>query len=83
MIIYIKTGKVGFTIPIPNSLLKWGISFMDSPFIQKHISEKDKKYVNIIDWRELSKCVDTLREYKGLRLVDVHSKDGTHVTITV
>ncbi len=83
MKIYIKSGKMGFTVPVPNALLKFGISIVDAPFIQKHIPEKDKKYVNIIDWKELSSCIDILREYKGLKIVDVHSKDGSHVTITL
>ncbi|AKN30364.1 hypothetical protein Ccar_05820 [Clostridium carboxidivorans P7] len=83
MKIYIKSGKMGFTIPVPNVLLKFGISIVDAPFIQKHISEKDKKYVNMINWKELSSSIDILREYKGLKIVDVHSKDGSHVTITL
>lgn len=83
MKIYIKSGKMGFTIPVPNVLLKFGISIVDAPFIQKHISEKDKKYINMINWKELSSSIDILREYKGLKIVDVHSKDGSHVTITL
>ena len=83
MKIYVKSGKVGFTIPLPNVLLKFGISIVNTPFIQKHIPEKDKKYVNIIDWKQLSGCIDILKEYRGLKIVDVHSKDGSHVTITL
>lgn len=83
MKIYIKSGKMGFTLPVPTVLLKFGISIVDAPFIQKHISEKDKKYVNMINWKELSSSIDILREYKGLKIVDVHSRDGSHVTITL
>ncbi|AKA68876.1 hypothetical protein [Clostridium scatologenes] len=83
MKIYIKSGKMRFTIPVPNVLLKFGISIVNAPFIQKHISEKDKKYVNMINWKELSSSIDILREYKGLKIVDVHSRDGNHVTITL
>lgn len=83
MRVYIKTSKIGFTIPVPNALLKFGISIMKSPFIQKYIPEKDKNYVNTIDFKNFSGCVDILKEYKGLRIVDVQSKDGTHVTITL
>lgn len=83
MKVYIKTNKIGFTIPVPNALLKFGISIMKAPFIQKYIAEKDKKYINIIDFEKLSDCVDILREYKGLKIVDVQSKDRTHVAITL
>ncbi|NMM62508.1 hypothetical protein HBE96_07345 [Clostridium sp. P21] len=83
MRVYIKSGNVGFTIPVPNMFLKFGISIVNTPFIQKHIPEEDKKYVNIIDWKQLSGCIDILKEYKGLKIVDVHSKDGSHVTITL
>ncbi|AWI04911.1 hypothetical protein [Clostridium drakei] len=83
MKIYIKSGKMGFTLPVPNVLLKFGISIVNAPFIQKHISEKDKKYVNMVNWKELSSSIDILREYKGLKIVDVHSRDGSHVTITL
>ncbi|EJO5347383.1 hypothetical protein NRP93_001461 [Clostridium botulinum] len=83
MKIYIKSGKMKFIIPVPNALLKFGISIVDAPFIQKHIPEKDKKYVNIIDWKNFSRCVDILKEYKGLKIVNVHSKNGSHVTITL
>lgn len=83
MRIYVKSGKMGFTIPVPNALLKFGISIVKAPFVQKHIPEKDRKYVNIIDWKKLSSCINILKEYKGLKIVDVRSKDGSHVTITL
>lgn len=83
MKIYIKSGKMGFTLPVPNVFLKFGILIVNTPFIQKHISEKDKKYVNMVNWKELSNSIDILREYKGLKILDVHSRDGSHVTITL
>lgn len=83
MRVYVKADKMAFIIPIPNVLLKFGVSFIGSPFIQKYIPEKDKKYIDIINFKELSNCIDILKEYKGLKIVDVHSKDGSHVTITL
>lgn len=83
MRVYVKTNKMTFIIPIPNALLKIGVSFIWTPFIQKYIPEKDKKYINIINFKELSNCIDILKEYKGLKIVDVHSKDGSHVTVTL
>ncbi|MBV7274267.1 hypothetical protein JMF89_02940 [Clostridiaceae bacterium UIB06] len=83
MRVYVKTNKMAFIIPLPNALLKLGVSLIRTPFIQKYIPEKDKKYINIINFKELSNCIDILKEYKGLKIVDVHSKDGNHVTITL
>jgi hypothetical protein len=83
MRIYIKSGKVRFLLPIPNAFLKFGVSCINKPFIQKRIPEKDKKYVNLIDFNKLSSCIDLLKEYRGLRIVDVNAKDGTRVSITL
>ena len=83
MRIYVKSGKIAFIIPLPNVFLKFGVSFIKTPFIQKYIPEKDKKYIDIIDFKEFSNCIDILKEYKGLKIVDVQSKDGSHVTITL
>lgn len=83
MKIYIKENGKRIVIPLPLSLVKLGINFMNSPLILKHIPEKDRKYIDIIDFHNLSKCVGILKEYKGLNLVEVKSADGTEVHITV
>lgn len=37
----------------------------------------------MIDWRLLKKGFNDLKEYRGLKIVDVKAKDGTEVTITI
>lgn len=81
MKIYIKSDKMKFTVPLPNALLKLGISLINSKFVQRYIPEKDKKYINIINFKKLSNCIDLLKDYRDLKIVDVQSRDGRHVTI--
>lgn len=47
-----------------------------------------KKYVKNeelenIDFKQLSKALDELKDYKGLKLVEVKEKDGDEVTIVI
>lgn len=83
MRIYIKAEGRKFFIPCPFWILNFAISIVNAPFVQRYIPEKDKKYVNIIDWRLLKKGFYDLKKYRGLKIVDVKAKDGTEVTITI
>lgn len=83
MRVYVKTDGKRFFIPVPLGIVKLGLMFVKTPFIVKHIPEKSRKYMDMIDFNELSKCINVLKKYKGLRLVEVKDKDGTEVTITI
>ncbi|WP_368488183.1 hypothetical protein [Clostridium sp. BJN0013] len=83
MRVYVKSGKVRFIIPIPFIFLKLGISIFSSSFVRTHIPQKDRKYFDMIDFREFSKCLGILKQYKGLRIVEVRAKDGIEVIITL
>lgn len=83
MRVYVKTNGRKFFIPVPLCIANLGISIMQSSLVQRHIPEKDRKYVNIIDYNALRKCISDLKEYKGLKLVEVKAKDGTEVTIII
>ncbi|KOF57104.1 MULTISPECIES: hypothetical protein [Clostridium] len=83
MRVYVKTNGRRFFVPVPLCLANLGISLIQAPFIQKYIPEKDRKYMDMIDYRALRKSINILRHYRGLRLVEVKAKDGTEVTITI
>lgn len=83
MRIYIKSGKMRFMVPMPNAFLKLGLSIAKTSFVQMYIPEKDKKYVSTDMLEKLSSCIDIFKKYKGLKIVDVQSKDGDHVSITL
>lgn len=50
---------------------------------KRYVPEEQRQYIENIDLRELRKGFDVLRDYKGLKLVEVKSMDGTEVTIIV
>lgn len=83
MKIYIKTNNKKFIVPFPLALAKFGISIAKSPLVLKYVPEKDRKYMEIINFNEMAKCIDILKEYKGLQLIDVKAKDGTKVSIVI
>ncbi|MBL4932191.1 hypothetical protein [Clostridium paridis] len=83
MRIYVKAEGRRYFIPVPLVFAKWGMSLVKSPFIMKNIPENERKYVEMIDFNELAKCLYILKEYKGLTLIDVKAKDGTIVEITI
>ena len=84
--IYIKSnnGK-NFKIPAPIVLLKFAMSFgnLGVSIARRYIPENKRQYIDCIDFKELKKGFDVLRDYKGLTLVYVHSSDGTEVTIII
>lgn len=83
MKVYVRTDGKKFFIPVPLGLAKLGVLIVKSPLVLKYTPEKYKPYLNNIDTNELCKCIGILKQYKGLRIVEVMDKDGTEVTITI
>ncbi|WP_341274436.1 hypothetical protein [Clostridium acetobutylicum] len=81
--IYIKNKNMRFVIPIPNFFIRFSLKFIQKPFILRNIPLKDRKYIEMIDFDALYRCVDILKEYKGLKVVDVEDKEGTKVIIKI
>lgn len=71
-----------FTIPVPVWIVKIGLN----NFVKKKIVEhagSDAKYIEGIDFDAIAQSFDELKNYKGMDIVDIKSKDGTSVKITV
>lgn len=86
MKIYLKLNNGRrFKIPAPIGLVKVFLSFGDfgASIAKKYITEEQKKYIDCIDFKELRKGFDVLKEYKGLKLVEVRAGDGTEVIIII
>jgi hypothetical protein len=84
MIIDIRiSGGRNIRIPLPMWVLKIGSSETVINFIKKHMKEEDARYLNYIDFDLFKYNLELLKEYKGLTIVDVQSKDGTGVKIRV
>lgn len=80
MKILIKAQGLNFRIPIyfPMAFVKLVVK----GYIKKEAFNKENiKYIEAIDFDFLSQSLNILKEYKGLKIVDVHSSDGTEVEI--
>ncbi len=80
----LENGKKMF-IPAPIWLVKTGLGMgkCSIKIAGKHMTEEQREIVRTIDFDELKKGFDVLKNYKGLTMVDVKSKDGTAVKIVV
>ncbi len=81
--IYLKFdhGKRIFIIA-PIWLVKAGLG-IGSGIAKKYIPEEQRPYFESIDFKELKKGFDVLKEYRGLKMVDIKAKDGTEVKIII
>lgn len=86
MRIYVRNndGK-SYKIPAPIGLVKaaLGLGNFGVTIASRYIPEEQRQYVDSIDFRELRKGLDVLKNYKGLKMVEVKTMDGTEVTIII
>lgn len=86
MKIYLKldSGR-SFKILVPISIIKAALGFggFGVSFARKYIPKEQRQYVDSIDFKELRKAIDVLRDYKGLTMVDVKAGDGTEVKVVI
>ena len=84
--IYVKlnSGR-SFKIPAPIGLIKAALSFggFGVSIARRYIPEDKRQYVDCVDFRELRKGFDVLKNYKGLKMVDVKTEDGTEVIVVI
>lgn len=84
--IYVKlnSGR-SFKIPAPICLVKAALSFggFGVSIAGRYIPEDKRQYVDCVNFKELRKGFDVLKNYKGLKMVDVKTEDGTEVTIII
>lgn len=79
-----KEGK-SFSIYIPMALASIGVRVgVWGAKKSKHIDKDAREYLNIIDEKVIATALKELsRDYKGLDLVNISSKDGEFIKITV
>lgn len=86
MRIYIKNknGRT-FVIPAPMSLVKFlmGMGDFGISISKKYVSTEQLKYYENFDFKELKKGMNVLKDYKGLILVEISTKDGDYIKIVV
>lgn len=86
MKIYIKLNNGrSFKIPAPIGLVKiaLGLGGFGVSIARRYIPKEQRQYIDSIDLTELRKGFDVLRGYKGLKLVDVKTGDGTEVSVVI
>lgn len=84
MRIYIKEGTGRrFCVPVPLALFKVGITIVAIWMRQakKHKYNNKIKQLESINFVQLSQSLQYLKGYRGLKIVEVKSKDGDEVTI--
>jgi len=79
-----KEGK-NFSIYVPMTLARIGVRVgLWGAKKSKNIDKDAREYLNIIDEKVIATALrDLSRDYKGLDLVDISSKDGEIIKITV
>ena len=84
--IYIKltTGRK-FKIPAPIGLVKMacGLGGFGVSIARRYMPIEQRQYIDCIDFKELRKGLNVLKNYKGLKLVEVKAGDGTEVTLII
>jgi len=80
----LKSGR-SFKIPAPIGLVKvaLGLGGFGVSIARRYIPMEQRQYIDCVDFRELRCCMDVLRDYKGLKMVDVKAADGTEVVIVI
>jgi len=84
--IYIKLNNgVRLKIPAPICLVKAAIGLGGFGLLiaRRFIPEEHRQYIDCVDFKQLRKGIDVLRDYKGLKIVEVKTKYGPDVTIII
>ncbi|MBC7086906.1 MAG: hypothetical protein H5T96_00290 [Tissierellales bacterium] len=72
-------------LPIPFKLLVFGLDI--TPYIMNKISpnmsDEQREIIDCIDFKILAKNMRVLQNYKGLKLIEVTSKEGEEVSIII
>ncbi|MCX7885489.1 MAG: hypothetical protein N2448_10790 [Caloramator sp.] len=80
MKILIKAQGLNFRIPIYIPMAF--VNLVINGYIRnKSMNKENTKYIEAIDFNMLSQSLNLLEEYKGLKIVEIQSSDGTKVEI--
>lgn len=86
MRLYIKVNqrqRINFPIPVPIFIFRFALSGFIKDKIMAHCDENTRRYLMQLDFEALYNSLTDLKNYKGLRLVEVSQKNGTEILIIV
>lgn len=86
MRVYIRTAegkKVRF--PVPIGLIRFGLSVgsVGVKIARRFVDDQTRNYLDVVDFKMLSHCINDLKRYKGLRIVDVKFANGEEISVTI
>lgn len=70
-------------VPLPLFILRLGLLDFAKRQALKHVDQNARRYIEAIDFNAILKGIEDIKNYKGLKLVEVVVKEGTEVTIVV
>ena len=68
-------------IPLPMFLFRIALSSFVKNQIINHCDNNTRKYLENIDFEALYSSLSELKNYRGLKLVEVSQKNGTEITV--
>ena len=81
MKIYFKRGKKSFGIRIPLGAIKLIPAGVVNHAISKH--RDDDSPAPEIDFRQMKKAIHLLKEYKGLKVIEIQSSGGEGLEVII
>ena len=82
--IRLKNGR-NLKLPAPIGLVKAviGLGGFGVLISRRFIPLEQRQYIDCINFKELRKGMDVLRDYKGLKILEVKAGDGPDVTVII
>jgi len=82
--IRLKNGR-NLKFPAPIGLVKAviGLGGFGVSISRRFIPLEQRQYIDCINFKELRKGMDVLRDYKGLKILEVKAGDGPDVTVII
>lgn len=72
-----------FVIPVPLSIVNMGLSIANMEMVKKYVPKDQLKYLDAVDFHALKRGISNLRDYKGLKLVEVRNDKGVEVMVVL
>lgn len=81
MKVYVQHKRLRMVLPVPIWILRLMSKSVIKNSIIKHTPKEYIKYIESIDFKELDKAVEILKQHKGMEMFNTESNDGTKVRI--
>lgn len=80
-----EVNGVKLSIPFPLSLMVFMVRRCKGMLITtvKSKNRKAIEYLDYIDYEQLANAIEELKEYKGLKLVEIKSENGDEIVIEI